>query len=85
MTLHPHGCDPAPEPARGLEDAFRRARAASHSRRLDTAAQAALDALVAFDRAMLDRTLQLEAALEQAHVRIATLEAARLLAIRYDP
>jgi hypothetical protein len=76
MTLHPHGPEPAAEPPRELENAFCRARAAARSRRADGATQVSLDALVAFCRAAVNRMLQLEAALEQAHDRIVALETA---------
>ncbi len=61
----------------GLEEALRVARAASHSRRLDTATQAALDALVALGQAVVDRSLRADLALDDARDRIAALEAAR--------
>ncbi len=75
MTLRSNAA-PAPDPARELEDAWRFARAASHSRRLDTATQAALDALVALGHAACERILQRDAELNEARVRIAALEAA---------
>jgi hypothetical protein len=61
-----------------LEEAMRVARAASHSRRLDTATQAALDALVAFSKAVVDRIVRTDLELNEAQNRIAALEAARV-------
>jgi hypothetical protein len=56
MTFH--GTEPAIEPApdviRNLEKAMRVARATSHSRRLDTATQDALNALADFSAAVVD-------------------------------
>ncbi len=80
MTMHPT----AVEPARNLEDALRIARAASHSRRLDAATQAALDAIVAFGRAAVDRMLQIDVELDNARNRIAALEDAHLRSIRRE-
>ncbi len=74
MTLHSNASSPV-EPARELEDALRVARAASHSRRLDTATQAALDALVVLGHAACERILHMDAALNEARDRIAALEA----------
>ncbi len=77
MTFHP---DPSPavrDPSPSLEEAFRLARAAAHSRRLDIATQAALDALVDFARAARSRIRELDAELTGACERIAALEASR--------
>jgi hypothetical protein len=72
------------ETTRDLEDALRCARAASHSRRLDTATQAALDAIVALGRHLVEGALRMDAELERACERVAALEATHSLTIRQD-
>ena len=61
--------DPPPSP---LDEALRVARACAHSRRLDTASQAAIDALVALGRSQA-------AELHSLRARVAALESLRLI------
>ncbi len=70
MTLHPNGTETPPlDPMLLLEDALRVARAACHSRRLDSGTQAALDGIIQYDHAVVDlmrvRDAQLSAALSR--------------------
>lgn len=64
MTMHPHHEEPhdsfPQDPIRALEEALRIARAATHCKRLDTATQGALDAIVRFGHAAVDAAKALE-------------------------
>jgi hypothetical protein len=75
VTLHPNSSGNAAREKRNLENAFRTARAGSHSCHLDSATQTALDSIVAFSRVAADRMREIEGALVQARNRIAALEA----------
>ncbi len=62
-----------------IEEALRTARAASHSRRLDTATAAAVEAIVAFGHAVVDRDREIERALADVRARLSALESVRPL------
>ncbi|RBP15851.1 hypothetical protein DFR50_107121 [Roseiarcus fermentans] len=64
-----------PDPNGALEEAARVARAASHSRRLDTATQAALNALVAFAEATVGALRAQRRRIDEQARAIAALEA----------
>ena len=75
----PGGGDRPPVPTTGsgvhpspLDEALRIARAASHSRRLDTATQAAIDALVAVAR-------EQSSAIAALDLRLRAIESARII------
>ena len=70
--------EPSPDPARALEDATRAARAASHSRRLDTAVQAALAGQGDCNAALVTCICWLAA-------RLSALEAKEATRVRSDP
>ena len=57
--MHPRG-EPPLDPIRAFEEALRVARATSHSKRLDTATQAALAAIVQFGHAAVEAFRALE-------------------------
>ena len=89
MTLHPRGTEPpmshSADPARRLEEAQRTARACSHSKRLERPIAAALDAIVDFGEAVVDRSIQLEAGLAEVTKRIAALEMLEATRVRQNP
>jgi len=83
MVLHPSAADPN-DPARALEEAVR-ARASSHSRRLDTAVQSALNAFAAALAKVVDHARVRDAELADARARIAALEAREATHVHHDP
>ena len=84
MVLHPSAADPN-DPARALEEAGRAARASSHSRRLDTAVQSALNAFADALAKMVDHACVRDAELADARARIAALEAREATRVHHDP
>jgi hypothetical protein len=85
MTLHPHGADAPADPLRAFEDAARAARASSHSRRLDTAVQSALNAYADSLTALMGYARARDADLAALSARLATLEAFETQPILSDP
>ena len=89
MTLHPREAEaPAAVPfdaALHVEDALRIARACSHSKKLERPIAVALDAIVEFGKAVVDRSRQMEAELAEAKTRIAALETGAAAHVRPAP
>ncbi len=86
MTLHPNGTETPPlDPMRLLEDALRVARAACHSRKLDSATQAALDAIVQYGHVVVDLMRVRDAELSAFRTRMNTLEMLESQRVHYDP
>ncbi len=67
--------DPVTDPVRAFEEAVRIARATSHSRRLDTAVQAALQALVAVAEAQVDLVRVRDREIAELRKRVDCIEA----------
>ncbi len=86
MTLHPNGTETPPlDPMRLLEDALRVARAACHSRKLDSATQSALDAIVQYGHAVVDLMRVRDAELSAFRTRMNTLEMLESQRVHSDP
>ena len=68
-----------------VEEALRIARACSHSKKLERPIAVALDAIVEFGKAVVDRSQQMEAEIADAKKRIAALEAHAATRVRLGP